>query len=448
MTVFVNDERFYTLPGTLSNPGTVAVPFSPPLPQLFIPAALSPLQRMLPGSKDRHAQATADGYRRYEYAYATYQQQEYTRQCRLAELWKEYEAQSEAIQSRNATQHADIDKWEREICAGIAAAVADYFATVIDVEVFPEDFPNTAEVCYISVTKELIVEYDLPSLSVVPETNAYRFIKARDEITEMRFSPSQRAALYQSIVAQVTLAMLYIVTNADQYRLVDVVVFSGYADAIDRTSGRPIRACLVSVRAEMPMIQQLDLAYVDPAACLKRFRAALSSNMAEAVQVKPLLTVEGAQANMGSGRERPPGVAVLDNLMDLSPLAFEQLIAALFQKMGLETELTKASHDGGIDCIAHDRRPVLGGELIIQVKRYRHTVGVSVVRDLFGAMQDRRAMKGILVTTSGYGSDSYKFAADKPLQLIDGPTLLSLLTEHLGISVRIDMPEESVRMTA
>ncbi len=430
------------------NPGPVATALPQPVSQQFIPTNLSPLQRMLPGAKERHTQAFADGYRRYEYAYAMYQHQEYVRQCQLVELWNEHEARSAAAHRESTAQHAEIDKWEREIRAGIPSAVADYFATVIDVEVFPEEFPNTAEVWYVPSTKELVVEYDLPPLSTIPEINAFRYIKARDDVTEGRFSPAQRAALYQSVVAQVTLSLLHIVTNADQYGLVDVIVFSGYADAIDRTSGRPIRACLVSVRAEKLMIQQLDLARVDPIACLKRFRAALSNNMAEAAQVKPLLTVKDAQPYVGDGREHAPGVATSDNLMDLPPLAFEQLVAALFRKMGLETELTKASHDGGIDCIAYDRRPVLGGELVIQVKRYRHTVPVSVVRDLFGAVQDRRAMKGILVTTSGYGSDSYKFAADKSLQLIDGPTLLNLLTEHMGMSARIAMPDESARMTA
>ncbi len=189
------------------NPGPVAVPLSQPFPQQFIPADLSPIQRMLPGAKIRHAQVTADGYRQYEYAYAMYQQQEYSRQCRLAELSKEHEAHREAIQRQIAAQHAEIDMWEREIHAGIPAAVADYFATVIDVEVFPEDFPNTAEVCYVPSTKELVVEYDLPSLSTVPEINAFRYIKARDGITEGRFSPAQRAALYQSVIAQVTLVV-------------------------------------------------------------------------------------------------------------------------------------------------------------------------------------------------------------------------------------------------
>lgn len=50
------------------------------------------------------------------------------------------------------------------------------------------------------------------------------------------------------------------------------------------------------------------------------------------------------------------------------------------------------------------------------------------------------ANKGILVTTSDYGPDAYKFAADKPLQLINGSNLLYLL-EQYGYKARIDLKE-------
>ena len=100
------------------------------------------------------------------------------------------------------------------------------------------------------------------------------------------------------------------------------------------------------------------------------------------------------------------------NLMDLTPSEFESLITNLFQKMGLETRLTQASRDGGVDCVAFDPRPIFGGKVVIQAKRYKHTVGVSAVRDLFGTMQNEGASKGILVTTSGYGKASFEFALD------------------------------------
>ena len=75
--------------------------------------------------------------------------------------------------------------------------------------------------------------------------------------------------------------------------------------------------------------------------------------------------------------------------MDLILQQFERLISNLFQKMGLETRLTQASRDGGVDCVAYDPRPIFGGKVVIQAKRYKHTVGVSAVRDLFGTCKMR-----------------------------------------------------------
>jgi restriction system protein len=77
--------------------------------------------------------------------------------------------------------------------------------------------------------------------------------------------------------------------------------------------------------------------------------------------------------------------------------------------------------------VAYDTRPIFGGKVVIQAKRYKNTVGVSAVRDLFGTMQNEGATKGILVATSGYGQASHEFANGKPLELIDGANLLYLL---------------------
>jgi len=50
------------------------------------------------------------------------------------------------------------------------------------------------------------------------------------------------------------------------------------------------------------------------------------------------------------------------------------------------------------------------------------------------------ANKGILVTTSNFGGDSYEFAKDKPLTLLNGANLLHLLEKH-GYKLKIDLKE-------
>lgn len=123
---------------------------------------------------------------------------------------------------------------------------------------------------------------------------------------------------------------------------------------------------------------------------------------------------------------------------------FEHLIRELFEKefvsSGGEVKVTQASSDGGVDAIAFDPDPIRGGKIVIQAKRYTNVVGVAAVRDLYGTVMNEGATKGILVTTSDYGKDSYEFAKDKPITLLNGSNLLSLLEKH-GHKARINIAE-------
>ena len=102
--------------------------------------------------------------------------------------------------------------------------------------------------------------------------------------------------------------------------------------------------------------------------------------------------------------------------------------------------MTQASRDAGVDAIIFDRDPIRGGKYVIQAKRYNNVVSVSAVRDLYGTMMNEGAVKGILVTTSYYGADSYEFAKGKPLTLISGSELIALFNKH-KYEVRINLKE-------
>ncbi len=128
-----------------------------------------------------------------------------------------------------------------------------------------------------------------------------------------------------------------------------------------------------------------------------------------------------------------PAKPLPETIRTLSGVEFEQAIADLLRKMGLRAEVTKASGDGGIDVIAAWDKPILGGRYLIQCKRFKENtvIGAAVVREFYGAMiADRKASKGIFITTSTFSAQAREFASGLPLELIDGQQLQRLLLEY------------------
>jgi restriction system protein len=313
---------------------------------------------------------------------------------------------------------------------------------VLAVSQYPDGFPQQHKVAYVPESRQLVIEMDLPTFDVVPDVAEYRYVKAKDEITSKARPASQRRTLYADIVAQVTLRSVYEMLRADRGGHVESIVFNGHVDTIDPRTGQPTHPCLITLRTTRDLFESLDLARVEPGACLHGLNASVSRNAAELAPVRPVLEFSMVDPRFVEKTDVLSSIDHRPNLMELTPGEFENLITNLFEKMGLETRLTQPSRDGGVDCVAYDPRPIFGGKVVIQAKRYKNTVGVSAVRDLFGTMQNEGASKGILVTTSGYGKASFEFAQNKPLELLSGSNLLYLLDEHAGITAKIEPPED------
>lgn len=120
----------------------------------------------------------------------------------------------------------------------------------------------------------------------------------------------------------------------------------------------------------------------------------------------------------------------MEVLNELTGIEFENLCFSLLQNMGFAVETTAISGDGGIDLIATSNQPLFKGKYIIQCKRYSGSVGVSIIRDLFGVVTAERANKGILITTGRFTASAVSFAEDKNIELINGDQLNTLLCEY------------------
>jgi len=396
---------------------------------------------LLPFMRQDYEENVQEARKAYPEYLTQYQAAAQKREERIQAVRDEYEREKQRFAAGQQERIKDVEAFATAYRQGDAEAVTAYCVMVLERSAYPDDFPQEFRVAYVTDSREVVVEYELPGVDVVPVVGEYRYVKTRDAFEEKPRKPVEIREIYQDVVASVCLRTVHEIFEADQGGHVDVVTFNGFVQAVDKATGRDIRPCLISVRVTKDAFLKLDLRRVDKPICLRNLGAQVSSHPTELLAVRPVVDFNMVDRRFVEESDVISDLESRPNLMELSPFEFENLVGNLFARLGLETRQTQASRDGGVDVVAYDLRPVLGGKVIIQAKRYRNTVGVSAVRDLYGTMMNEGANKGILVTTSGYGADAYEFARDKPIELLTGANLLYLL-EQAGVQARIVFPEE------
>jgi hypothetical protein len=171
--------------------------------------------------------------------------------------------------------------------AGDPTGIAAHVESVLTAMPLPRCINPKAAVAYSPDSRQLIVDYQLPTVDVVPKAKSYRYIKTRETVVERARPSSQVKALYASTIAQLTLLSVATILKLDSERHIDVVLFNGVVEAQDPHSGEPIRPCLIAVRVTRDALAEINLEDVDPLACLEQLSAAVSRNPTQFVPVRP-----------------------------------------------------------------------------------------------------------------------------------------------------------------
>jgi restriction system protein len=135
---------------------------------------------------------------------------------------------------------------------------------------------------------------------------------------------------------------------------------------------------------------------------------------------------------------------LLEKIRSNSWQFFEDLVIDLMVKMGyggsrnIAGESINRTKDEGIDGIIKEDKLGLD-KIYIQAKKWENSVGRPEIQKFVGALQGKRAKKGVFITTSDFSRDAHDYVKnlDVAVILIDGEKLSQYMIENeLGVSMK------------
>ncbi len=134
---------------------------------------------------------------------------------------------------------------------------------------------------------------------------------------------------------------------------------------------------------------------------------------------------------------------ILERLRQVTPSAFERIVVDLLLAMGYGGSVADAGEtvgragDEGVDGVIKEDK--LGLDVVyVQAKRWEQNVGRPQVQAFAGALEGKRARKGVFITTSSFTPDARQYVQqiEKKIVLIDGRQLAELMIDHdVGVAV-------------
>jgi restriction system protein len=397
------------------------------------------------GGRARHDRELAAQRQAFERAELDYDQSEAKRQGRIREKTSRYEAALLVHQNDVARHNGQVAQLVTGVRSRDRESVQYYLELALSGTLLPEDVPHVAEVAYSPRGEQAVVRFELPPLDVVPTVESYTYVATTAMLREKKRPAAQIEQLYRSVVSQMTLLYMRNLFESDpELENVDI---GGHVHFIDPATGHREYPCLISIAVDRAKYVGLYLRDVQPDVCLRNLNALVSRHPHQVEAVTPVRDFDLARYSFVEGVDVVASLDSRPDLTEMTPTEFEHFVRQLFEARGLEGWTTERTGDDGVDAVVTNPDPMIGGLTIVQAKKYNGVIGVSHVRELVGAMDEKRAGRGILVTTSWFASGCWTKARENGrIELIDGGRLRYLVKEHFQKDVLVAPPSPRARM--
>lgn len=354
---------------------------------------------------------------------------------------EKFEVCRKTFLSNVEAQQKKFSDIKKSYLEGKQSSVVQRFSYILESIELPKSIPKVWNITFDLKDNILLVEIKLPNVVV---EKPLKKVELKSGIVDKNINKTEEKNIIPKFHPALLLRYAFEIFRNDFGDVINALVLNGWINHINPANGIKQKVYTASLLVEKSDIIDLNLPQLDPLYAFQHLKGKSAGKLIEIVPINPILKFSKEDNRFITTNE------IIDSLHDNSNLAsmdwqdFESLIAELFEKefgnAGAEVKVTQASRDRGVDAVIFDPDPVRGGKIIVQAKRYTNTVEVSAVRDLCAVVKKEGANKGILVTTSTFGIEAYKFANNEPVTLLNGSELLGLLKKH-GYNFKINLQE-------
>ncbi len=112
-------------------------------------------------------------------------------------------------------------------------------------------------------------------------------------------------------------------------------------------------------------------------------------------------------------------------IQTLSHKQFENLVAETYSRIGyLVLEHSAFEEDQGIDLVLRKSTNLH----LVRCRNWQsHQIDLDIVKQMYSLMYDRQASGTIIITSGTFTREAHRFAANKPIELVDGRQLVELI---------------------
>jgi restriction system protein len=261
---------------------------------------------------------------------------------------------------------------------GEVTAISRYRELLLCSSTYPEFIELEFAVGFDANNGMAVIECELPEKDAIPTLQKVTYVASTNEIKEKHIADAERDRLYDSLLYQIALRVLFETFHSDAIRKIKAAVFNGWVNALDPGTGQRTHACILSLQASKAEIDAIDLLHVEPRACFRQLKGVSAARLSGMTPIRPILQLDVDDPRFVT----PHGVVnQLDEGFNLATMDwedFEHLVRELFEQEfggnGAQVQVTRASSDGGVDAVILDPDPIRGGKIVVHPKAQASTI--------------------------------------------------------------------------